>query len=538
MADVTSMALLDLLRKAAAEPDLDFLREAMATMSQALMEAEVEAHLGAGRHERSDERTGQRNGYRDRPWDTRVGSIPLRVPRVRDGSYFPALLEPRTRAERALTAVIQEAYVQGVGTRRVDALVQALGMTGISKSQVSRLCQELDGVVERFRSRRLDGGPYPYVWLDATFVKVRVEGRVVSMAVVIATSVRLTGEREVLGFDVGPSEDGAFWLRFLRSLVARGLSGVQLVISDAHQGPQGAIAAVLQGAGWQRCRVHFVRNALALVPKGAQPWVAATIRTAFAQPDATTARDQWRRVADGFRDRFPRLAALLDEAEADVLAYLAFPPEHWRQIWSNNPLERLNKEVKRRTDVVGIFPNEAAVVRLVGAVLSEQHDEWQVGRRYRSAESLTKLRAPLAADPSVVRPAVGYLAMPTGIIRPRSYTLDGTLPGPEDCDAGEHRCGLSGSCSNAFDPVTLLLVCAKSAYASAKEVRHRTHRRKNAEPLALGRGYPPPQWFVRCPHVSPRCRRFTRGMLPGRYRAGRIRCVTSASTLGVAEASE
>ena len=404
MADTTSMALLDLVRKAAVEPDVDFLREAMGVMSRALMEAEVEAHLGAARHERSDERTGQRNGYRERVWDTRVGTIPLRVPRVRDGSYFPALLEPRTRAERALTAVIQEAYVQGVGTRRVDALVQALGMTGISKSQVSRLCQELDGVVERFRSRRLEG-PYPYVWLDATFVKVRVDGRVGSMAVVIATSVRLSGEREVLGFDVGPSEDGAFWLRFLRSLVARGLSGVQLVISDAHQGLAGAIAAVVQGASWQRCRVHFVRNALALVPKGAQPWVAATIRTAFAQPDAVQAREQWRRVADGFRDRFPRLAALLDEAEADVLAYLAFPIEHWRQIWSNNPLERLNKEVKRRTDVIGISPNEPAVIRLVGAVLSEQHDEWQVSRRYLSAESLAKLRAPLAADSPAALPA-------------------------------------------------------------------------------------------------------------------------------------
>ena len=221
----------------------------------------------------------------------------------------------------------------------------------------------------------------------------------------IATSVRLSGEREVLGFDIGPSEDGAFWRRFLRSLVARGLSGVQLVISDAHQGLAGAIAAVVQGASWQRCRVHFVRNALALVPKGAQPWVAATIRTAFAQPDAVQAREQWRRVADGFRDRFPRLAALLDEAEADVLAYLAFPIEHWRQIWSNNPLERLNKEVKRRTDVIGIFPNEPAVIRLVGAVLSEQHDEWQVGRRYLSAESLAKLRAPLAADSPAALPA-------------------------------------------------------------------------------------------------------------------------------------
>jgi putative transposase len=406
MADVTSMALLELLRKAATGPDVDLLREALGVMSQALMEAEVEAHLGAGRYERTPERSGQRNGYRDRDWDTRAGTIGLRVPRVRDGSYFPALLEPRTRAERALTAVIQEAYVQGVSTRRVDALVQALGMTGISKSQVSRLCQALDAAVERFRSRHLEG-PYPYVWLDATFVKVRVEGRVVSMAVVIATSVRLTGEREVLGFDIGPSEDGAFWHRFLRSLVARGLAGVQLVISDAHEGLKGAIAAVLQGASWQRCRVHFMRNALALVPKAAQPWVAATIRTAFAQPDAASAREQWRRVADGFRDRFPRLAALLDEAEADVLAYLAFPPEHWRKIWSNNPLERVNKEVKRRTDVVGIFPDEAAVVRLVGAVLSEQHDEWQVGRRYLSAESLAKLLPPAPADATAALPRAG-----------------------------------------------------------------------------------------------------------------------------------
>jgi transposase-like protein len=316
--------------------------------------------------------------------------LELRVPRVRDGSFYPSLLDPRKRAERALAAVVQEAYVQGVSTRRVDELVQALGMTGISKSQVSRLCRELDAEVERFRARKLEG-PYPYLWVDATFVKVREGGRVVSQAVVIAIGVSAAGQREVLGLDVGPSEDGAFWLQFLRSLVARGLGGVQLVISDAHQGLKGAIAAVLQGASWQRCRVHFVRNALALVPKSAAQMVAATIRTVFVQPDATTARETWRKVADGFRPRWGRLAELLDEAEADVLAYLAFPPEHWRQVWSNNPLERLNKEGKRRTDVVGIFPDRAAVVRLVGAVLSEQHDEWQVARRYFSAESLAKL---------------------------------------------------------------------------------------------------------------------------------------------------
>jgi transposase-like protein len=396
MADMPRMALMELLRKAAADPDVDFLREALRVLTQELMEAEVEAHLGAERYERTSERTGQRNGYRGRDWDTRVGSIPLRVPRVRDGSYFPALLEPRTRAERALVAVIQEAYVQGVSTRRVDALVQALGMTGISKSQVSRLCQELDGVITAFRTRRLEGA-YPYLWLDATFVKARQDGRVVSVAVVIAVGVRTSGEREVLGFDVGPSEDGAFWHGFLRGLVARGLAGVQLAVSDAHQGLKAAIAAVLGGVSWQRCRVHFVRNALALVPKGMQAMVATTIRTAFAQPDAGSAREQWRRVADGFRAKWPRLAELMDDAEADVLAYLAFPPEHWRQIWSTNPLERLNKEVKRRSDVVGIFPNDGAVMRLVGAILSEQHDEWQAGRRYFSAESLAKLLPPEAA---------------------------------------------------------------------------------------------------------------------------------------------
>jgi transposase-like protein len=320
-----------------------------------------------------------------------VGTIDLRVPRVRDGSYFPRLLEPRTRGERALVAVVQEAYVGGVSTRRVDGLVKALGLEGISTSQVSRLCADLDAEVERFRHRPLGEG-YPYLWLDATFVKGRVDGRVVSLAVVVAIGVTAGGVREVLGVDVGPSEDGAFWLRFLRSLVARGLRGVLLVTSDAHEGLRQAIGAVLHGASWQRCRVHFLRNALALVPKGTQALVAATIRTVFAQPTVEAARAQWRQVADGFRSRFPRLADLMDEAEADVLAYLAFPSAHWRQIWSTNPLERLNKEIKRRTDVVGIFPTTGAVVRLVGALLSEQHDEWQVGRRYFSAESMALLR--------------------------------------------------------------------------------------------------------------------------------------------------
>ena len=403
MADTVSMALAELVRKAEEQGDVDFLRDGVRVLTQALMEIEVSQHLGAERHERTAERSGQRNGYREREWDTRVGTLGLRVPRVRDGSYFPTLLEPRKRAEQALVAVVREAYVQGVSTRKVDGLVQALGLDGISKSQVSRLCETLDEEVERFRGRPL-GGAYPYVWLDATFVKVREGGRVVSMAVVLAIGVNGDGQREVLGLDVGPSEDGAFWLRFLRSLVARGLTGVDLVISDAHQGLKGAIQAVLHGASWQRCRVHFIRNLLALVPKSAAEMVAATVRTVFAQPDATSAREQWRAVADRFRPSFPRVADLMDEAEPDVLAYLAFPREHWRQIWSNNPLERLNKEVKRRTDVVGIFPNATAVVRLVGAVLSEQHDEWQVARRYFSAESLAKLRkeSPAESPPALL----------------------------------------------------------------------------------------------------------------------------------------
>ena len=398
MADEASMALVELIRKAG-NGDLDFLREGVRLLVEALMAAEVEAQLGAAPYERTAERSGQRNGYRDRQWDTRVGSIQLQVPRLREGSYVPSLLEPRRRVEQALVAVVQEAYIAGVSTRRVDKLVQELGLTGMSKSQVSRLCQELDTQVQRFRERPLTGS-YPYVWLDATFVKVRVDGRVVSQAIVIAIGVRESGEREVLGLDVGPSEDGAFWLQFLRSLNARGLAGVQLVISDAHGGLKQAIAAALAGASWQRCRVHFLRNASALVPKSTAGLVATAIRTVFAEPEAESARRRWRQVADGFRKPHPKLAQLLDDAEADVLAYLSFPAAHWRQIWSNNPLERLNKEVKRRTDVVGIFPNPAAVLRLVGMVLLEQHDEWQAGRRYFSVESLAAL-SPVSAPPAL-----------------------------------------------------------------------------------------------------------------------------------------
>jgi putative transposase len=391
MADELRIGLAKLLRKAQVQGDADFLKEGVRALSQALMEMEVEEHIGASRHERTEGRSGHRNGYRERTWETRAGAIELKVPRVRDGSYFPALLEPRRRAERALSAVVQEAYVHGVSTRKVDELVKALGMTGISKSRVSELCEELDEEVERFRNRELKD-PYPYVWLDATYVKARQDGRVVSIAVVIAVGVNgETGEREILGVDVGPSEDGAFWTSFLRSLVGRGLSGVKLVTSDAHRGLKGALETVLQGATWQRCRVHFMRNALSLVPKAAQQMVGATIRTVFAQPDLGSAREQWRRVSDGFRHRFPRLSELMEEAEEDLLAYASFPQEHWQKIWSNNPLERVNKEVKRRTNVVGIFPNEAAVIRLVGSVLCEQHDEWQVSKRYFSAGSLAKL---------------------------------------------------------------------------------------------------------------------------------------------------
>jgi transposase-like protein len=391
VADELRIGLSELLRKAMIDRDAEFLKEGVRVLSQALMELEVQEHVGAAPHERSARRTGQRNGYRERSWDTRVGTVELKVPRVRDGGYFPSLLEPRRRAERALAAVVQEAYVHGVSTRKVDELVKALGMEGISKSRVSELCEELDEEVELFRSRPLEG-PYPYVWVDATYVKARQDGKVDSTAVVIAVGVNgESGEREVLGFDVGPSEDGAFWTSFLRSLVARGLCGVRLVTSDAHRGLKSAIEAVLVGASWQRCRVHFMRNALSLVPKAAQQMVGATIRTVFAQPDSGSAHEQWRRVSEGFRHRFPRLTELMDEAEEDVLSYAAFPQEHWQKIWSNNPLERVNKEVKRRTNVVGIFPTEGSVIRLVGAVLCEQHDEWQVSKRYFSAGSLAKL---------------------------------------------------------------------------------------------------------------------------------------------------
>ena len=383
-----SIDVLGLLRKRGLEGDVDFLREALAVLVQAIMEAEVTERVGAGYGERAPERLTQRNGYRPRAWDTRVGTLGLRIPKLREGSYFPSLLEPRRRSERALLSVVQQAYVEGVSTRRVDDLVKALGCDGISKSQVSRICQELDVVVEAFLGRPLDGGPYFYLWLDALTQKVREAGRIVNVSVVVATAVNGEGRREVVGIDVGTSEDGAFWLQFLRSLVSRGLSGVQLVTSDAHRGLKEAIATVFAGASWQRCRTHFMTNVLSRVPKRAQPAVATMVRTIYQQLSPEEVHTQHRRVVEQLHERFPQAAALLAEAGPDILAFTAFPVAHWRQIWSNNPLERLNKEIRRRTDVVGIFPNRAATRRLIGAVLAEQHDEWATGRRYLSIGGL------------------------------------------------------------------------------------------------------------------------------------------------------
>ena len=384
--------LLEKLRKAGMEDGADFLREGLKVLAEAFMELEVKEKTGADPYQRSDERCNYRNGYRERCWDTRVGSVPLNIPRLRTSSYFPSLLEPRRRVEQALLSVVQEAYVLGVSTRKVETLVKTFGLNGISKSEVSRICGELDGEVNRWRQRPLDG-EYPYLWLDATYIKVRQGGVVISQAVVIAYGVRETGEREVLGIDIGPAEDGAFWTEFLRQLVARGLKGVLLVISDAHLGLKEAIAAVLGGAAWQRCRVHFMRNALSRVPRSTQGRVAAFIRTIFAQPDKESARRQLRFVADDLRPAFVRVADLLEEAEEDLLAHMQFPVQHWRKLHSTNPLERINREIKRRTNVVGIFPNQAAVIRLVGALLMEQQDDWTAGRRYFSSESMQDIRA-------------------------------------------------------------------------------------------------------------------------------------------------
>jgi len=379
--------------------DGDFLREMISFTAQRLMELEVETLTGAALGARTPDRVNHRNGYRDRDWETRAGSVELRIPKLRKGGYFPAFLEPRRMAEKALTAVIQEAYIQGVSTRSVDDLVQAMGMSGISKSQVSRLCGEIDEKVQTFLTRPLEGD-WPYVWLDATYVKVRQNGRIISVAVIIAVGVNSDGRREVLGMAVGASEAETFWTDFLRSLARRGLRGVKLVISDAHEGLKAAADRVLNAA-WQRCRVHFMRNAMAHAGKTQRRIVSAWIGTAFAQDDADTARTQWRTVADQLRPKLPKLADLMDQAEPDVLAYMSFPAQHRTKLHSTNPLERLNGEIKRRTEVVGIFPNEAAITRLVGAILLEQNDEWAVQRaRYITLESI----APVGDDPIVGLP--------------------------------------------------------------------------------------------------------------------------------------
>ncbi len=399
------LALAELLQKSG---DQDFLRAVAESVLQLLMETDVEGLIGAGRFERSSDRQTWRNGYRDRTLDTRLGPLNLRIPKLRSGSsYFPGFLEPRKTAERALVAVIQEAWIAGVSTRRVDELVQAMGLAGISKSSVSKLCKDIDERVGAFLKRPLLG-EWPYLWLDATYLKVREGGRIVSVAAIIAVAVSTDGKREIVGLHLGPSEAEPFWTTFLRNLAKRGLRGVKLVISDAHEGLKAAVTRVV-GATWQRCRVHFMRNALAHVPKAQTTMVAAAIRQVFLQPDQASAVQSWRHVADQLRVRWPKLGTLMDEAESDVLAYMSFPIQHRPKLHSTNPLERLNKEVKRRADVVGIFPNEDSITRLIGAVLLEANDEWQLQHRYMQTEAMAELATPAMLEDT-----------PTALITPRA----------------------------------------------------------------------------------------------------------------------
>jgi putative transposase len=381
-----TIALSELAEKGA---DADFIRQTLQHALQRLMEMDVEALCQAAYGERSEDRINSRNGYRDRAFETRAGKVDLKIPKLRSGSYFPGFLEPRRTAEKALTAVIQEAYIQGISTRSVDDLVKAMGMSGVSKSQVSRLCEEIDERVQAFLERPIEGD-WPYLWIDATYVKSRQAGRVVSVAVIIAVAVNTDGVREILGVATGPSEAEPFWTDFLRGLTRRGLRGVKLVISDAHEGLKAAASKVLK-TSWQRCRVHFIRNALAHVGKGQRQAVLAMINTIFVQESAEAASAQWRTVADQLRPKFPKLAAMMDDAEHEVLTFMSFPKAHRVQIHSTNPLERLNAEVKRRTNVIGIFPNDKAVIRLVGAMMLEQNDEWSLQRRYMQLEGLLSL---------------------------------------------------------------------------------------------------------------------------------------------------